>query len=143
MLVSMRCNSPTTASSRRRPRYCEGYHGIAAAGPVAAASAPCRVAANGVLDDPLLYPLCLSDEPMADRRRRSAAPVAHQRAGIHRRLLAWADDADPDGLAANGADAHVDLGASRRAIDRWRDDLFRHRFDRRLDPPRRLFGVAG
>src|SRR5262245_46098221 len=112
MRVITRCNSPTTAGSWRRPRHFDGSSGAAAAGLVATASAQCRVAARGVLDDPLLHPLRLCDQSLADRRRRPAAPLARRRAGIHRRLLAWADDADPNGLAADGADAHADLGAS-------------------------------
>src|SRR6516225_1268928 len=109
MRVITRCSSPRTASSWRRPRQCEGSPGAAAGGLVATASAQYRLAARGLLDDPLLHPLCLCDQSMADRRRRRAAPLARRGAGIHRCLLAWADDADPNGLAADGADAHADL----------------------------------
>ena len=46
---------------------------------------------------------------------------------VHPRLLARPAADDPDGVAAAGADAHADLGASRRPDHRRRGRLFRRR----------------
>ena len=63
------------------------------------------------------------------------APHVRRGAAFHRRFLAWPHDDDPGGVATHGADAHADLGPSRRPHHRRCDRPFRGRLDRRLDRP--------
>ena len=142
----MRCSSPTRATSSRlrrrrstgRERGCE----TGEVGSVAPSAAQCAAAPGGVLDDPLLYPPRPPDQSLDRRERRTPAAAARRGAPVYRRFLARADADDPDRLGPDGADAHADLGPSRRPDHRRRRSLFRHRRDRRLDPTRRLRGVA-
>ena len=71
-----------------------------------------------------------------------AAPPARRRNALHSCLLARTAVDDPNGMAAAGADAHADIRPSRRADHRRCRDLFRCRFDSRIDQPRRLRRAA-
>src|SRR5580704_3248510 len=72
-------------------------------------AAPCRQ-----LCDLPLHPLRLCDQSLDLRRCRARAPPMRRREAVRRRLLAWQDDDDPDGMGPPRADAYTDLVASRR-----------------------------
>src|SRR5205085_821866 len=110
-----RPNSPPKATSGRLPQppRQRGSPSRESAEPLGAPDRAQRSSAPPpVLVHPALYPFCLPDQSLDCRRRRDPAPAARFRAVFHPRLLARPAVDDPDGMAAAGADAHVDLGAS-------------------------------
>src|SRR4051794_12516909 len=135
MRASIRPNSPPSESWFRwqppRQSVHEGTESLASSDTAQRASAP-----GAVLGDPALHSLRISDQSLDNRGRRMAASASPGGAQLHSRLLARPLTYDPDGVAATRADAYADFGAPRRPHHCRCGDLFRHRFDRRLDTAR-------